>query len=225
MKKQHFNNDIIISTFVKQCWCHFCTITLHLFAPLLFNNIFFSPFFSFSFISFYVFICIWSFMFRCNYVLIFYSFVFLFIHLHLVLFIHVYYVSSSCLFFYISSFCSFMSLWLLTIYASSIVISSCSYANLGLHYFLYFIIFYVVCLLTCAFNIDEVSIVEYLPSTSNIRISYSLYIHKILDIWLVVMDHCRICNIHGPQFMVLHYVYMLQLVTLIVMQYRFFWHC
>jgi hypothetical protein len=55
---------------------------------------------------------------------------------------------------------------------------------------LFFIFYYILCCMfvmflfvdLCVFNIDEVSIVEYLPSTSNIKISYSFYIHRILNI-------------------------------------------
>ncbi len=117
-----------------------CQVDAYLHISFINNPSYFSPAL-WTPISFDVFICIWSFMFWCNYVLIFYSFVFLFINLHLVFLIHVYYVSSSCLFTYISSFCSFISLWLLIIYAFCIVISLCSYVNLRLHYFLYFLLY------------------------------------------------------------------------------------
>lgn len=81
-------------------------------------------------------------------------------------------------------------------------------------FFIYLYIFYYMFVMflfvdLCAFNTNEISIVEYLSSTSNTKISYSLYIHRILYMWSMVMDHFRICNIRGPQSMVIHYVHML----------------
>ncbi len=145
----------------------------------------FSPFFFFSFISFDVFIYIWSFLFCYNYVLIFYSFVFLFIYF-LVAF---------------DNFC---------ILHCDFIVFICKFRS-SLFYFIFYYMFVMFLFIDdlCALNTNEVSIVEYLSSTSNTKRSYSFYIHGILYIRSMVMDQFRVCNICGPQSMVFHYVYML----------------
>jgi hypothetical protein len=145
MKKQHCNNDIIISTFVKQCWCHF----LH-------DNI---TSFCTTFVQQHLHLVI--------YVLLQLCFNFLFIRLFVHLFAsRLVYSCVLCLIFLLVHLCLiFLLIYVLVAFDNlcilhcDIIVFICKFRSS-----LFFIFYYFLCCMflmflfvdLCAFNIDEV---------------------------------------------------------------------